>query len=111
MFCAILEALLDAHWEPWGALENFEKDANMVFADVFRVLNLPPDSKPVFLTILSFWSTMFERILNAFSDILFTMTALWFQSLVRNFLNLVNDPNTPPEKVIDLHGNHQEGLD
>ena len=73
--------------------------ANVVFVDIIALFNYGRRAKRVFLTVLCIWSTMYERILNSFSDILLTMTALWFRSLVRSFLKIAADPTSPPDKV------------
>ena len=101
MLLSFLETLQQANWKIHDAFESFATSANVVFRDILAPLNFERRAQPVFLTLLCIWSTMYERILNSFSDILFTMTALWFRSLVRSFLKIAADPSSSPDKVSD----------
>jgi hypothetical protein len=75
-------------------IPHFEKDATAVFKVFWNPLPLPVTNTssqlqehqlPWFFTLLSMFSNSLERILNAFSDILFVMTVLMFRNLVNNF--------------------------
>ena len=99
MLLSLLESVSEANWSVRTAYESFAAIANVVFVDVLALFNYERRAKPVFLTLTCIWSTMYERILNSFSDILFTMTAMWFQSSVRSFLKIAADPTSPPDKV------------
>ena len=99
MLLSILESISEANWSFSAAYRSFAAMANVVFVDIIALFNYGRRAKRVFLTVLCIWSTMYERILNSFSDILLTMTALWFRSLVRSFLKIAADPTSPPDKV------------
>jgi hypothetical protein len=76
----VLETFLDNDWSFSGFWQYWIDDAIWVYG--YKPLT---DIFPLPLGILSLIGSLFEKLLNAFSDILFTMTVLLFNNIVNSF--------------------------
>src|SRR5689334_17077729 len=95
----IFETLLDNGWTFQGFWQYWMDDAAWAFGAPALT-----DICPICFGVLALTGSLLEKAMNAFSDVLFTMTVLMFNNLVNTFkrdmLRTTNpEENVPPVEV------------